>query len=116
MYLKNDKWSFTVKSFILQEININMEDDFKTGSSSTFAPHSSSETLFSIQLLDFKTTLLEALEELRMRRVSALLKCFLNQIIWFVQFFGFKKKKGPSKITYLERWNTVQMMKQKRKG
>ncbi|XP_019594075.2 coiled-coil domain-containing protein 73 [Rhinolophus sinicus] len=45
-----------------------MEDDFKTGSSSTFAPQSSSETLFSIQLLDFKTTLLEALEELRMRR------------------------------------------------
>lgn len=47
-----------------------MEDNFKTESSSTFALQSSSETLFSIQLLDFKTSLLEALEELRMRRVS----------------------------------------------
>ncbi|XP_045412965.1 coiled-coil domain-containing protein 73 [Lemur catta] len=46
-----------------------MEDDFKTeSSSSTFTLQSSSETLFSIQLLDFKTSLLEALEELRMRR------------------------------------------------
>ncbi|XP_053528958.1 coiled-coil domain-containing protein 73 [Artibeus jamaicensis] len=46
-----------------------MENDFKTDSSlSTFALQSSSETLFSIQLLDFKTSLLEALEELRMRR------------------------------------------------
>ncbi|XP_004446927.2 coiled-coil domain-containing protein 73 [Dasypus novemcinctus] len=51
------------------EININMEDNIKTeSSSSTFAPQGSSETLFSIQLLDFKTSLLEALEELRMRR------------------------------------------------
>ncbi|ELK16017.1 Coiled-coil domain-containing protein 73 [Pteropus alecto] len=46
-----------------------MENDFRTeSSSSTFALQSSSETLFSIQLLDFKTSLLEALEELRMRR------------------------------------------------
>ncbi|XP_045871561.1 coiled-coil domain-containing protein 73 [Meles meles] len=46
-----------------------MENDFKADSpSSTFALPSSSETMFSIQLLDFKTSLLEALEELRMRR------------------------------------------------
>uniref|UniRef100_G3T452 Coiled-coil domain containing 73 n=1 Tax=Loxodonta africana TaxID=9785 RepID=G3T452_LOXAF len=45
-----------------------MENDFKTESSSSFALQGSSETLFSIQLLDFKTSLLEALEELRMRR------------------------------------------------
>ncbi|XP_064221123.1 coiled-coil domain-containing protein 73 [Aotus nancymaae] len=45
-----------------------MENDFNTESSSTFTLQSSSETLFSIQLLDFKTNLLEALEELRMRR------------------------------------------------
>ncbi|XP_055405225.1 coiled-coil domain-containing protein 73 isoform X29 [Bubalus kerabau] len=46
-----------------------MENDFKTESaSSAFSLQSSSETLFSIQLLDFKTNLLEALEELRMRR------------------------------------------------
>ncbi|KAI5131783.1 Coiled-Coil Domain-Containing Protein 73 [Manis pentadactyla] len=51
------------------EINVNMENDSKTeSSSSTFALQSSSETLFSIQLLDFRTSLLEALEELRMRR------------------------------------------------
>ncbi|KAL4830418.1 hypothetical protein H8958_020247 [Nasalis larvatus] len=64
-------------SFILQfesgkeqEININMENNFNTESSSTFTLQSSSETLFSIQLLDFKTSLLEALEELRMRRLQ----------------------------------------------
>ncbi|KAM9080715.1 coiled-coil domain-containing protein 73 isoform 5-T5 [Megaptera novaeangliae] len=46
-----------------------MENDFKTESaSSVFTLQSSSETLLSIQLLDFKTSLLEALEELRMRR------------------------------------------------
>ncbi|XP_023612165.1 coiled-coil domain-containing protein 73 [Myotis lucifugus] len=45
-----------------------MENDFKIDSSSTFALQSSSETLFSIQLLDFRTSLLEALEELRIRR------------------------------------------------
>ncbi|XP_059565196.1 coiled-coil domain-containing protein 73 [Myotis daubentonii] len=45
-----------------------MENDLKIDSSSTFALQSSSETLFSIQLLDFRTSLLEALEELRMRR------------------------------------------------
>ncbi|KAI5936398.1 Coiled-coil domain-containing protein 73 [Manis javanica] len=46
-----------------------MENDSKTeSSSSTLALQSSSETLVSIQLLDFRTNLLEALEELRMRR------------------------------------------------
>ncbi|XP_036039255.1 coiled-coil domain-containing protein 73 [Onychomys torridus] len=46
-----------------------MEDSFNTrSSSSTFILQSSSETMASIQLLDFRTSLLEALEELRMRR------------------------------------------------
>ncbi|KAM6174043.1 coiled-coil domain-containing protein 73 [Erethizon dorsatum] len=46
-----------------------MENDFNCEpSSSAFTLQSSSETIFSIQLLDFKTSLLEALEELRMRR------------------------------------------------
>lgn len=46
-----------------------MEDSFNTTSSaSTFTLQSSSETMVSIQLLDFRTSLLEALEELRMRR------------------------------------------------
>ncbi|KAM6158284.1 coiled-coil domain-containing protein 73 [Rhynchocyon petersi] len=46
-----------------------MENNFDSESSSaSFALQGSSETLFSIQLLDFKTSLLEALEELRMRR------------------------------------------------
>lgn len=66
--------------FTLQKINVNMENDFKIdSSSSTFALQSSSETLFSIQLLDFRTSLLEALEELRMRRVSTFLKCYFNR-------------------------------------
>ncbi|XP_032759733.1 coiled-coil domain-containing protein 73 [Rattus rattus] len=46
-----------------------MEDSFNTKpSASTFTLQSSSETMVSIQLLDFRTSLLEALEELRMRR------------------------------------------------
>ncbi|XP_013358436.1 PREDICTED: coiled-coil domain-containing protein 73 [Chinchilla lanigera] len=46
-----------------------MENDFNSESSSSpFTLQSSSETIFSIQLLDFKASLLEALEELRMRR------------------------------------------------
>uniref|UniRef100_A0A8C8UG00 Coiled-coil domain-containing protein 73 n=1 Tax=Peromyscus maniculatus bairdii TaxID=230844 RepID=A0A8C8UG00_PERMB len=46
-----------------------MEDSFNTrSSSSTFVLQSSSETMASIQLLYFRTSLLEALEELRMRR------------------------------------------------
>uniref|UniRef100_A0A286Y607 Coiled-coil domain containing 73 n=1 Tax=Cavia porcellus TaxID=10141 RepID=A0A286Y607_CAVPO len=46
-----------------------MENDINCeSSSSAFTLQSSSETIFSIQLLDFKTSLLEALEELRMRR------------------------------------------------
>ncbi|KAL6035323.1 hypothetical protein STEG23_033061, partial [Scotinomys teguina] len=47
----------------------NMEDSFNTRpSSSTFILQSPSETMASLQLLDFRTSLLEALEELRMRR------------------------------------------------
>ncbi|XP_021050308.1 coiled-coil domain-containing protein 73 [Mus pahari] len=46
-----------------------MEDSFNpTSSASTFTLQSSSETMVSIQLLDFRTSLLEVLEELRMRR------------------------------------------------
>ncbi|XP_075817743.1 coiled-coil domain-containing protein 73 [Microtus pennsylvanicus] len=44
-----------------------MEDSTKS-SSSTFTLQSSLETMASIQLLDFRTNLLEAVEELRMRR------------------------------------------------
>ncbi|XP_036619565.1 coiled-coil domain-containing protein 73 [Trichosurus vulpecula] len=44
-----------------------MDKDFKTESTSC-SLQSSSEPLFSIQILAFKTSLLEALEELRMRR------------------------------------------------
>lgn len=36
-----------------------------------YSLQNSSEALLSIQLLDFKTTFLEAIEELRMRRVGA---------------------------------------------
>ncbi|XP_027627662.1 coiled-coil domain-containing protein 73 [Tupaia chinensis] len=45
-----------------------MENNRKAESSSSTFTLQTSETLFSIQLLDFKTSLLEALEELRMRR------------------------------------------------
>uniref|UniRef100_A0A7M4EGD2 Coiled-coil domain containing 73 n=1 Tax=Crocodylus porosus TaxID=8502 RepID=A0A7M4EGD2_CROPO len=44
-----------------------MDKDFQT-KKPVYTFQSSSETLFSIQLLDFKTSLLEAVEELRLRR------------------------------------------------
>ncbi|XP_051822921.1 coiled-coil domain-containing protein 73 isoform X1 [Antechinus flavipes] len=44
-----------------------MDKDFNTEPTS-YSLQSSSEPLFSIQILEFKTSLLEALEELRMRR------------------------------------------------
>uniref|UniRef100_A0A8C5JKE0 Coiled-coil domain containing 73 n=1 Tax=Junco hyemalis TaxID=40217 RepID=A0A8C5JKE0_JUNHY len=44
-----------------------MDEDFKTQALESALP-SPSETLLSIRLLDFKTSLLEAIEELRIRR------------------------------------------------
>uniref|UniRef100_A0A8B9Q4R5 Coiled-coil domain-containing protein 73 n=1 Tax=Apteryx owenii TaxID=8824 RepID=A0A8B9Q4R5_APTOW len=44
-----------------------MDEDFKTKALESTL-QSPSETLLSIQLLDFKTSLLEAIEELRIRR------------------------------------------------
>uniref|UniRef100_A0A8C5JPW4 Coiled-coil domain containing 73 n=1 Tax=Junco hyemalis TaxID=40217 RepID=A0A8C5JPW4_JUNHY len=46
-----------------------MDEDFKTQALESALP-SPSETLLSIRLLDFKTSLLEAIEELRIRRVN----------------------------------------------
>uniref|UniRef100_A0A8C6S1W4 Coiled-coil domain-containing protein 73 n=1 Tax=Nannospalax galili TaxID=1026970 RepID=A0A8C6S1W4_NANGA len=45
-----------------------MENNFNSESSSAFTLQSSSGTMAFSQLLDFRTTLLEALEELQMRR------------------------------------------------
>uniref|UniRef100_A0A8C4JYT9 Uncharacterized protein n=1 Tax=Dromaius novaehollandiae TaxID=8790 RepID=A0A8C4JYT9_DRONO len=46
-----------------------MDKDFKTKALDSTL-QTPSETLLSIQLLDFKTSLLEAIEELRIRRVN----------------------------------------------
>lgn len=46
-----------------------MDEDFKTQTLDSTL-QSPSETLLSIRLLDFKTSLLEVIEELRIRRVS----------------------------------------------
>ncbi|XP_007497284.2 coiled-coil domain-containing protein 73 isoform X1 [Monodelphis domestica] len=51
----------------MNEPNYVMDKDLKTEPTS-YSLQSSSEPLFSIQVLEFKTSLLEALEELRMRR------------------------------------------------
>ncbi|XP_073206427.1 coiled-coil domain-containing protein 73 [Lepidochelys kempii] len=48
--------------------NLNMDRDFKT-TTPAYTFQSSSDTLLSIHLLDFKTSLLEAVEELRVRRL-----------------------------------------------
>lgn len=80
-----------------------MENDFKTESaSSAFSLQSSSETLFSIQLLDFKTSLLEALEELRMRRVSFFFK-MLSQRNWFCSLFFYLKERKRQQNSLLFR-------------
>lgn len=81
-----------------------MENDFKTESaSSAFSLQSSSETLFSIQLLDFKTSLLEALEELRMRRVSFFLKCQVREIGFVHYFFFYLKERKRQQNSFLFR-------------
>uniref|UniRef100_A0A7N4NZT3 Coiled-coil domain containing 73 n=1 Tax=Sarcophilus harrisii TaxID=9305 RepID=A0A7N4NZT3_SARHA len=51
----------------MNEPNFVMDKDFNAEPTS-YSLQSSSEPLFSIQILEFKTSLLEALEELRMRR------------------------------------------------
>lgn len=59
-----------------------MDEDFKTqvlGSNL----QSPSETLLSIRLLDFKTSLLEAIEELRIRRVSMFILFFSVSLSYF---------------------------------
>uniref|UniRef100_A0A8D2PKT0 Coiled-coil domain containing 73 n=1 Tax=Zosterops lateralis melanops TaxID=1220523 RepID=A0A8D2PKT0_ZOSLA len=53
--------------FISQKEAQRMDEDFKAQALDSALP-SPSETLLSIQLLDFKTSLLEAIEELRIRR------------------------------------------------
>lgn len=55
--------------FILQKGAQRMDEDFKAQALESTLP-SPSETLLSIRLLDFKTSLLEAIEELRIRRVN----------------------------------------------
>lgn len=54
---------------------VRMDEDFKpqTLDSNLQSP---SETLLSIRLLDFKTSLLEAIEELRIRRVNVFILMF----------------------------------------
>ncbi|KAM8970778.1 coiled-coil domain-containing protein 73-like [Sarcophilus harrisii] len=52
---------------VVEEPNFVMDKDFNAEPTS-YSLQSSSEPLFSIQILEFKTSLLEALEELRMRR------------------------------------------------
>lgn len=54
---------------ILQKEAERMDEDFKAQALDSTLP-SPSETLLSIRLLDFKTSLLEAIEELRIRRVN----------------------------------------------
>lgn len=52
-----------------------MDEDFKTQALDSTL-QSPSETLLSIQLLDLKTSLLEAVEELRIRRVNVFILLF----------------------------------------
>lgn len=54
---------------MLQKQVRSMDEDFETQTLDSTL-QSPSETLLSIRLLDFKTSLLEAIEELRIRRVN----------------------------------------------
>ncbi|KAI1232820.1 hypothetical protein IHE44_0006663 [Lamprotornis superbus] len=68
--LREDSVSFTHKAFIALTApggEKRMDEDFKARALDSTLP-SPSETLLSIRLLDFKTSLLEAIEELRIRR------------------------------------------------
>lgn len=56
-------------AFILQKEAQRMDEVLKAQVLDSTLP-SPSETLLSIRLLDFKTSLLEAIEELRIRRVN----------------------------------------------
>lgn len=56
-------------AFILQKEAQRMDEVLKAQALDSTLP-SPSETLLSIRLLDFKTSLLEAIEELRIRRVN----------------------------------------------
>lgn len=56
-------------AFILQKETQRMDEVLKAQVLDSTLP-SPSETLLSIRLLDFKTSLLEAIEELRIRRVN----------------------------------------------
>lgn len=62
-----------------------MDEDFKTQALDS-ALQSPSETLLSIRLLDFKTSLLEVIEELRIRRVSVfiLFLCLISVSLYVI--------------------------------
>lgn len=62
-----------------------MDEDFKTQALNS-ALQSPSETLLSIRLLDFKTSLLEVIEELRIRRVSVfiLFLCLISVSLYVI--------------------------------
>ena len=59
-----------------------MDADFKTQALDS-SLQSPSETLLSIRLLDFKTSLLETIEELRIRRVNVFILFFSVSLSYF---------------------------------
>lgn len=59
-----------------------MDEDFKTQALDSTL-QSPSETLLSIRLLDFKTSLLEAIEELRIRRVNVFILFYSVSLSYF---------------------------------
>lgn len=63
-----------------------MDEDFKTQAFDSTL-QSPSETLLSIRLLDFKTSLLEAIEELRIRRVSMFILFFSVSLSYFFSLY-----------------------------
>uniref|UniRef100_A0A452GG32 Uncharacterized protein n=1 Tax=Gopherus agassizii TaxID=38772 RepID=A0A452GG32_9SAUR len=74
-----------------------MDRDFKT-TTPAYTFQSSSDTLLSIHLLDFKTSLLEAVEELRVRREGSSFDLLSSQ---YTSAFAKLKKKANRRLVSL---------------
>uniref|UniRef100_A0A8C3SXS9 Coiled-coil domain containing 73 n=1 Tax=Chelydra serpentina TaxID=8475 RepID=A0A8C3SXS9_CHESE len=92
-----------------------MDRDFKTTPAYTF--QSSSDTLLSIHLLDFKTSLLEAVEELRVRRDAEInYEDQINKIIMEKQELEWQKETLQHETETLNKQHKEAMAAFKKQG
>uniref|UniRef100_A0A8C0H639 Uncharacterized protein n=1 Tax=Chelonoidis abingdonii TaxID=106734 RepID=A0A8C0H639_CHEAB len=93
-----------------------MDRDFKT-TTSAYTFQSSSDTLLSIHLLDFKTSLLEAVEELRVRRDAEInYEDQINKIIMEKQELEWQKETLQHETETLNKQHKEAMAAFKKQG